>query len=111
MTPASMDEMAPDEALTRLRNRIEEIDRAVVGLIAERVELARQVGPMKERAGLPTLDPTREAAVVRRAGALAREAGIDDEEMRGIFWRVIGLCRRAQARAGVGAGAPPGPQA
>lgn len=103
------EEPAPDEALTRLRTRIEEIDRAVVQLLAERVELARRVGPMKQRAGLPTLDPTREAAVVRRAGSLAREAGIDDEEVRGIFWRVIGLCRRAQAGAGMEA--PPGPQA
>ena len=46
--------------------------------------------------GLPTLDPAREAAVVRRAGELARDAGLDGDDVRYIFWHLIGLSRRAQ---------------
>jgi chorismate mutase len=53
---------------------------------------------VKRKAGLPTLDPPREAAVVRRAGALAREAGLDDEDVRYIFWHLIGLSRRMQMK-------------
>jgi chorismate mutase len=82
--------------LERCRGEIERIDREIVGLIAERVAVARGVGRAKSEAGLPTLDPAREAAVVRRAGALAREAGLDDEDVRYIFWHLIGLSRRAQ---------------
>lgn len=84
------------EELARLRGEIERIDRAIVGLVAERVRLARLVGAAKRAAGLSVLDPGREAAVVRRAGALAREAGLDDEDIRYIFWHLIGLSRRAQ---------------
>lgn len=82
--------------LNNVRLEIERIDRALIELIAERVQLARRVGAVKRAAGLPTLDPPREAAVVRRAGALARDAGLDDEDVRYIFWHLIGLSRRMQ---------------
>ena len=84
------------EELGRIRDEIEAIDRALVELIAKRVQLARRIGAVKRAAGLPTLDPPREAAVVRRAGVLAREAGLDDEDVRYIFWHLIGLSRRMQ---------------
>ena len=79
-----------------LRGEIERVDRALIALIAERVRLARRVGAEKRAAGLPTLDPAREAGVVRRAGEIAREAGLDDEDVRYVFWHLIGLSRRAQ---------------
>ena len=82
--------------LAEIRQEIERIDRALIELIAERVQLARRIGTVKKAAGLPTLDPPREAAVVRRAGALAREAGLEDEDVRYIFWHLIGLSRRTQ---------------
>ena len=85
-----------DGRLRELRERIEQIDRTLIGLIAERVGLAREVGDAKRELGVPTLDPAREAQVVRRAGELAREAGVGDEDVRYIFWHLIGLSRRAQ---------------
>lgn len=93
-TPAKAGSAGQD--LQRLRAEIERIDRQIVGLVAERVRLAREVGKAKRAAGLPTLDPAREAAVVRSAGMQAREAGLVDEEMRALFWHLIGLSRRAQ---------------
>ena len=45
---------------------------------------------------MPTLDPPREAAIVRRAGALAREAGLAEDDVRYIFWHLVGLSRRVQ---------------
>ena len=81
------------DALTELvgiRDEIEQLDRALVELVA------RRVGTLKRRASLPILDPQREAAVVRRAGTLARAAGIDDDDVRYLFWHLIGLSRRAQ---------------
>ncbi len=82
--------------LERLRSEIGRIDRALIGLIAERVGIAQRVGVAKRALGAPTLDPAREAAVVRRAAALARDAGLDDDDVRYIFWHLIGLSRRAQ---------------
>jgi chorismate mutase len=85
-----------DERLRAFRDRIEQVDRELIRLIGERVLLAREVGAVKRELGLPTLDPAREASVVRRAGELAREAGVGDEDVRYIFWHLIGLSRRAQ---------------
>jgi len=87
------------EELDRLRADIGRVDAVLVDLLAERVRLARAVGAAKRGAGLGVLDPAREAAVVRRVGVLAREAELEEEEVRDIFWRVIGLCRRTQLEA------------
>jgi chorismate mutase len=85
--------------LDGLRAGIARIDESLVALLAERVALAREVGAVKRAAGLPRLDPAREAAVVRNGTELARGVGLDDEEVREILWRVVGLCRRAQEEA------------
>jgi chorismate mutase / prephenate dehydratase len=84
------------QELELLREQIEALDTQILDLIVERVRLARGVGKAKRAAGLPTLDPRREAAVVRRVGELARQAGLQDEDVRYIFWHLIGLARRAQ---------------
>lgn len=94
----------PAAELAALREEIERIDRELVGLIATRVRLARRVGAAKRAVGRPTLDPTREAAVVRRATETARQAGLAEEDVRDIFWHLIGLSRRAQTE---GAGGDP----
>jgi chorismate mutase len=89
----------PGERLEGLRAGISQIDEALVALLAERVALAREVGAVKRSAGLPRLDPAREASVVRHGTELARGVGLDEEEVREILWRVVGLCRRAQEEA------------
>ncbi len=83
--------------LSQLRDEIERIDRQLIQVMAERVQLARRVGAAKRAAGLPTLDQAREAAVIRRAVGIARELELRcDEDIRQIFWLLIGLSRRAQ---------------
>lgn len=88
--------MSPTATLETVRDEIARVDGEIVALIAERVRLARGAGPLKRALGAPLLDPPREAAVVRRAGELGREAGLDDEAVRAVFWQLVGLCRRAQ---------------
>jgi chorismate mutase len=88
--------MTPAEELAWLRAEIERVDRELVAQLAERVALAGRIGAAKRALGLPTLDPPREAFIVRRAGEAAREAGLPDEDVRYLFWHVIGMSRRAQ---------------
>lgn len=84
------------DALGRCRQQIEGLDRELVSLLANRVALSKEIGAMKKVAGLPTLDPAREAEVIRRAASMAREVGLSDEKVRDIFWHVIGLSRAVQ---------------
>ena len=82
--------------LAQLRADIEALDCELIRLLARRVHLARAVGEAKRAADIPTLDPAREAAVVRRAAELARESGLCEDDVRCIFWQLIGISRRAQ---------------
>ena len=88
------------ERLEEVRQRIIELDEALVDLIGERKALVLEVGRIKTELGLPVLDPAREAAVVRRAAALAREKGIDEELTRDVIWRIIASAREEQEGSG-----------
>jgi chorismate mutase len=84
------------ERLDALRRRILEVDEALVELAGERRALVLEIGRLKAGLGLPVLDPSREAAVVRRAAELAREKGVDEEMTRDVIWRIIASAREAQ---------------
>lgn len=79
-----------------LRTQIESVDEALIALIGRRLCLARAIGCAKRAAGEPVTDPAREAAVVTRASVLAREAGVPDDEIRAVYWRLLAMSRRAQ---------------
>jgi chorismate mutase len=82
--------------LAHCRDEIERVDREIVRLLADRVALGQRTAALKRDAGLPILDPTREAAVIRRVTTVAREAGLPTEPVREIFWQIVGMSRRAQ---------------
>ena len=82
--------------LARCRAAIEGIDNHIVALLAERVALGKRTGELKALAGLPILDPAREAAVIRRVTSAAREAGLPPEPVREVFWQIVGMSRRVQ---------------
>jgi chorismate mutase len=62
--------------LASLRKSIDNIDAALVHLLAERFKTTQQVGRLKARSGMPPTDPVREAAQVQRLRALASEADL-----------------------------------
>jgi chorismate mutase-like protein len=84
------------ERLEELRGRIEALDADLVRLIGERRDLVVEVGRTKAELGLPVMYPTREAAVVRRVAALAREVGVDEELVRDVIWRIMASARDQQ---------------
>ncbi len=67
------------EELLRLRASIDNIDAALIYLLAERFKCTQQVGQLKARLGLPPSDPAREADQVTRLRALAEGARLDPE--------------------------------
>ena len=71
-----MSEEIPEELL-RLRGSIDNIDAALVHLLAERFKATQQVGVLKAERGLPPADPSREARQIERLRQLAAAAGLD----------------------------------
>ncbi len=70
-----MSEVPPE--LARLRGSIDNIDTALVALMAERFRATQQVGILKARLELPASDPAREAQQVARLRSLAESCGLD----------------------------------
>lgn len=70
---------ATDPELQRLRASIDNIDAALVHLLAERFKCTQRVGEFKATHGLPPADPTREAEQIKRLRQLAAQAKLDPD--------------------------------
>lgn len=66
-----------DEQLAKYRSSIDNIDAALVHLLAERFKITQEVGRYKAAVGLPAADTDREAQQVARLRGLAEESGLD----------------------------------
>ncbi|WP_200304823.1 chorismate mutase [Streptomyces adelaidensis] len=63
--------------LARLRDSIDNIDAAVVHMLAERFKCTQRVGHLKAGHQLPAADPAREAQQINRLRGLAESAKLD----------------------------------
>jgi len=68
-----------ESELQRLRCSIDNIDAALIHLLAERFKCTQEVGRYKAEHGLPPADPTREAAQIARLRSLAQDARLDPD--------------------------------
>ena len=67
----------PAATLARLRSSIDNIDAALMYMLAERFKATKQVGHLKADHGMPASDPAREEQQVARLRELARTADLD----------------------------------
>ena len=70
---------ANDPDLLRLRDSIDNIDAALIHLLAERFKCTKAVGELKAAHGLPPADPAREATQIARLRSLAQTAKLDPD--------------------------------
>jgi len=68
-----------DAVLAAYRKSIDNIDAALIHMLAERFRITQAVGEYKAEAGLPASDPSREARQIERLRALAVDADLDPE--------------------------------
>jgi chorismate mutase len=68
-----------DPELARLRASIDNIDAALVHMLAERFKCTQAVGVYKATHGLPPADPSREAQQIARLRGLAQSAKLDPD--------------------------------
>jgi len=67
----------PGASLAGIRQSIDNIDAALIHLLAERFKFTQQVGRLKAATGLAASDPDREKVQIARLRALAEESHLD----------------------------------
>ena len=70
---------ASDPVLAAFRKSIDNIDAALIHILAERFRITQAVGEYKAKATLPPADPDREARQIARLRMLSEEADLDPE--------------------------------
>ncbi|EPR77454.1 Chorismate mutase I [Leifsonia rubra CMS 76R] len=75
-TPTEIDPEVREQLLGARRS-IDNIDAALIHLLAERFKYTQQVGRLKATKGLPASDPTRERTQIARLRLLAEESHLD----------------------------------
>ncbi|MDI2098386.1 chorismate mutase [Ruicaihuangia caeni] len=65
------------EQLADYRRSIDNIDAALIHMLAERFRFTKQVGRLKAQHGLEASDPERERRQIARLRALAEESELD----------------------------------
>jgi chorismate mutase len=75
---AQDDKVIPAD-LAQARASIDNLDAALVHLLAERFKITQQIGQIKAAAGLPPADPAREVEQIARLRQLAQESDLDPE--------------------------------
>ena len=68
-----------DNQLSQFRQSIDNIDAALIHMLAERFRITKAVGRHKAEVGMPPADPEREQEKIKRLRKLAEEAGLDPE--------------------------------
>jgi chorismate mutase len=74
-----MTDSTSDQTLANFRRSIDNIDAALIHMLAERFRITQAVGEYKAKTQLPPADPGREEAQIKRLRALAEQADLDPE--------------------------------
>ncbi|MBW1990095.1 MAG: prephenate dehydratase [Deltaproteobacteria bacterium] len=82
-------------SINELRARIDRLDRTIVQALNERLLLARAIGEIKKKEGLPVVDLPREREVLARLEQ-ANEGPLPNETLRYVYTEVMAASRRIQ---------------
>lgn len=82
--------------LREARVFIDAIDREIIGLLAQRAELAERAAQAKSILGHGVLDPTREAELRNARRSWAEELGLDRDSVDDVFQAILRFSRRVQ---------------
>jgi chorismate mutase/prephenate dehydratase len=90
----------------RLRSRIDELNRKLLRLLAERARVAQEIGELKRRNGEAFYQPAREEAVLN--AVVAQNSGpLSDEQVQRIFVEIISACRALESELKIAYLGPP----
>ena len=74
----------------QLREKIDGVDDRIVELVEKRVELAKKIGQVKRKKGLPLHDPEREEELL---GRLTGKTRLSKDFIRKLYREIVTYCR------------------
>jgi chorismate mutase len=90
------------DLLYDLRKGIDNLDSALIAILAERFRLTEKVGKLKSSAGFELRDGQREDAQVVRYRELARSYGLNHEIVVDVMLRIIEHVKKRHAALTLG---------
>jgi len=84
--------------ISKLRERIDELDKRIVSLISERMQLSEKIGLEKRKSSSDINDASRESVVLENVSSQARDAGLDPGVAKTIFRLVISHSKALQEK-------------
>ena len=94
--------------LASIRQSIDNIDAALVHLLAERFKFTQSVGHLKAAAGMPASDPERERVQIQRLRQLAEQSHLDPAFAEKFLNFIVGEVIHHHERIAADAAATPG---
>lgn len=88
----------PPPDLAAVRDELAKTDQELVGLLANRMRLIREVARVKASRDLPSFDREREGAHLDDLLEKARQAGVPEDVVRDVFARLFAASRLEQRR-------------
>ena len=90
---------AVEREISKIRNRMDELDARLVGLLNERASCAQAIGRLKETVGLKVYQPQREREVLNHVRS--ENAGpLDGDAITRLFERIIDEARSLERSSG-----------
>jgi chorismate mutase/prephenate dehydratase len=83
-------------SLEDFRNEIDETDAEIVRLIAKRIRISEMIGQEKKDQGKHVRDLEREIRVINRVEKIARDLGINDEDIKLVYRQIMAVSRSVQ---------------
>lgn len=83
-------------SLEKLRQRVDDIDRQIIALIAKRAEIADKIGAYKKKYRLAIGDMKREKEVIRRIRGYAKKQGLSPDLAEALMRKIIANARERQ---------------
>ncbi|MGL4933475.1 MAG: bifunctional chorismate mutase/prephenate dehydrogenase [Aeromonas sp.] len=77
------------DALNALRDKIDDLDRQLIDLLAARLALVGEVGTVKSEHGLPIYAPEREASMLARRRSEAEAQGVPGDLIEDVLRRLM----------------------
>jgi len=78
-----------NEVLENLRDNIDDVDKAIVELLAERFEYTHKVGITKAQHNISSISPEREQQQMKRIASLASDNGVPPQIVQNIMRTII----------------------